>query len=495
MAGPLGSTPGIIVGVGVGAAASAALAPAIELPKQKAWADNANRILDAATLARLVAQGGVTLDAAKAEGLRDGYGPDKIQALAYLAQTVPGLAEALDLWRRLLIDDRLFEHALNKAGLDHRYVNQFLKLKEEELLSVPDLAYAVVRGLVPDEGILPVAPPAQGVKVKRFPVFPINPVEEAAKQGWSKDRFSVMVGRAGLAMAPILAANAYFRGVIARADYDLAIAEGDIRNEFRDAILDTAREILTAHDYAELELRGFLTRDERLAETDKHGMSARDSDLLYDVLGRAVGVHAITTGLARGGHYPSVYADVPEPYRAAIQRSNIRPEWASLAYANRYTYPSAFVLRSLTQAGDLTQAETHQILLDIGWRPDLAEKVSTRWAGGTGTTAGPYVKKAQTQLWTTAHKSYVAEEVDAAAAQSAMTALGVPAADQAAVLVLWDHERALIRKELSAKEVKRAWVIGAINPATGAKWTRQEAFERLLQMGYSAADATTFLEE
>src|SRR4029077_11633066 len=100
MAGPLGSAPGIIIGVGVGTAAAAALEPAIEIPRQDAWNRLPNRILDAGTLARLVAQGGVDLGAAHAEAQREGYAADKVDALVYLAQTVPGFGEALTLYRR-----------------------------------------------------------------------------------------------------------------------------------------------------------------------------------------------------------------------------------------------------------------------------------------------------------------------------------------------------------------------------------------------------------
>ena len=38
-----------------------------------------------------------------------------------------------------------------------------------------------------------------------------------------------------------------------------------------------------------------------------------------------------------------------------------------LAWAQRHSYPSAFVLRALTQAHDLTQDESRSVLLDIGW--------------------------------------------------------------------------------------------------------------------------------
>lgn len=487
MAAPLGSAPGIIVGVGVGTAAAAALEPAVELPRQAAWANNPNRLLDPPTLARLVAQGGLDLAAAQAEAARDGYAADKMHGLVYLAQSVPTEAMAMNLWRRGLISDQLWTHALVKSGVDPRYYPALNQLKLAEIIGVGDLAYAVVRGMVPAPSWVPVAPPAHGDKVPRFPQVNIDVEAEAAKLGFDAQMFQIMVGRSGLSMAPVMAARAFFRNIIGPNDYLLAIAEGDLRTEWADAVREVSREILTAHNYAELELRGWITTAERLQLTAQHGMSAADSDLLFKVLGRPIPEHQVVTGEARGGSYGGPSNAIPAPFLKALQESNIRPEWYNLAYANRYTYPSAFVLRSLATAGDLTQAETHQILLEIGWRPDLAQLVSARWAASAGgaTTADKHVGKAQTQLWNTAHRVYVAGDADTAEATAALQAAGVT--DTAGVLAVWDHERQLARKELSAAQVKKAWAEG--------KMTRQAAVAELTTRGYTVADANTLLDE
>src|SRR5205823_7897286 len=172
------------------------------------------------------------------------------------------------------------------------------------------------------------------------------------------------------------------------------------------------REILTAHNYAELQLRGYLTRDERLAGTRKHGMSDEDSDLLYDVLGRSIPVHQIETGEARGGVYNGPIDGIPEPFLASLRRGNLRREYFNLAYANRYSYPSGFMIRGLAQDGELTRAETEEILLEVGWSPKWATTFAQRWTAGTTTTADPSTRKAQTQLWTRLHRSYIAGETD-----------------------------------------------------------------------------------
>src|SRR5207237_6599289 len=93
--------------------------------------------------------------------------------------------------------------------------------------------------------------------------------------------------------------------------------------------------------------------------------------------------------------------------------------------------------------------------------------------------------KAQTQLWSSAHRSYVEHEVTRAAAAAALDALGVAAAAQGAVFALWDAERGLIRRELSPKEVAKAWAKDVVNPATGVPWTRDEARARRAERGRS----------
>jgi hypothetical protein len=255
-----------------------------------------------------------------------------------------------------------------------------------------------------------------------------------------------------------------------------------------------SRQILTASEYQEAALRGILTNEQANAKAAQHGMTTEDAQLLFQILGRPLTVHQITTGLARGGEFGGTYADVPEPYRDAIRRSNIRPEYARLAYANRYTYPSAFVLRSLAQSGDLGDASAVEaILLDIGWPPTLAAKVAPLWVGGSG-GADPHVTKAENQLWTTLHRSYVAEETDDPTATATLGTLGVTATAQPEVLALWQAERELIRKQLTPAQIKKAYTHGVPNPATGQTWTRDDALAALIARGYSANDANVFLD-
>lgn len=493
----IGQTPGLIIAAGVGAAASVALEPAFEVPRQDAWSRLHNRILDPGTLARLAAQGGVVLGTASHpepgsaydEALRNGYSPDKLDRLIYLAQTVPGVAEALRLWRHGFITDSQWTHALVKASIDPQYYPALDQLKTAELAGIGDVAYGVVRGILPAPPWVPVAPPATGDKVPRFPVVHLDPVQLAAELGFSEEMLQLMVGRSGLSMAPVMAAQAYFRGIIGPNDYLLAIAEGDLRTEWADSVREVSRQILTAGEYAQLQLRGFVDAPTRQKLTGLHGMSTTDSDYLYNVLGRAPAVHAVTTGLARGGVYPGSYANVPEPYRSAIQRSDIREEFSEIVYADRYTYPSGFQIKAETKDGTLPQPQAEELLLEVGWAPKWATFFSQAWAGGTKAVADPHVTKAENQLWTATHRSYTKGEAPASVARTQLAALGIPTAGQDQILALWDAEKSLVHAELTIKQLFDAYNGKITNEATGQPWSKADVMARLAEMGYSTQDA------
>jgi hypothetical protein len=216
-------------------------------------------------------------------------------------------------------------------------------------------------------------------------------------------------------------------------------------------------------------------------------MSAADIALREKVIGRPINEHQIVTGEARGGTYGGDYEGVPEPFNKALRESNIRPEWGNLAYANRYSYPSAFVLRALGKDGTLTAAELEKLFLEIGWPPALAKLVAERTAVTTTGKADPHVAKAETQLWATIHKSYVASESDDAEATSALAAVGVNSTGIPKVLALWQHEREIVRRSLTPSQIKKAWA--------ESKFTRPEAVTRLERLGMDAADADTYLGE
>ena len=494
MALPLGSAPSIILGVGLGAAASTAIEPVVESARQTAWKNNPVRILTPDLYAQLVAQGAITLDNGRIQAHLEGLNDDKFDGLVHLALTTPTYAEAQDLRRRDKITPDQLRHTFAKAQIEQQYWDALADIVDERL-SAQAVALGIIRSVINDPGFFPVNLDTSGGVIPAYPVSDIDAIKEAAASGFDKERLRVMVASIGRPPGPGELARALFRGLIQRPDANRGILEGDTRPEWADTFIDINREILTASQYAELQLRGFLTATERLAETDKHGMSKADSDLLYNLLGRSIPVHQITTGLARGGQYEGPIDTIPRSYLSSLRRGNLRPEYYNLAYANRYSLPSAFVFRFLLQDGTLTAAEGETYFKQLGWPPDLAKTVAAAYGTRTGTAKpDPHVTKAQNQVWTRTHSSYVAGEITRTVARNTLGVAGVATTALTQILDLWDAEKGLIRKQLTPAQIKKAYKKGSRNAATGSAWTRDEALAALVELGYAPLAANDFLD-
>lgn len=492
-----GNTIGEAAAYGIGGALQEPIRPLLQELANETWATataaGVGKPLSPGEAAEVVAEDVELHDWGVRQAGEAGFTEGTFDAVLGAVLNAPGVPQLLTLWRRGEITDADFVHGLRKAKLEGRWDAPLQALLVDRL-DPSVIATAIQRGILDDPGFLPVAPPVAGGRVPAFPVSPLDPLTEAKAAGIDRERLFVETAIVGNPMSPDQAAQATYRGIIERTDFDRAVAEGNTRNEWRDAIFEAFRQILTSSQYVELQIRGFYDRAERLKNTRKHGMSDADSDLLYNVMGRSPSIHTVVVGLARGGKYPGSYANVPEPYRSQIQRSNIREEWAEVVYASRYNYPSPFVLRALAEAGDLgTSAEVEQILLEIGWKPSLAAKVAPAWAP-SGTTADKHVAKAETQLWNTLHTSYRADETDAATASATLATLGVSPAAVPQVLALWDAEKALRRKQLTPAQVKKAYRGAITNQDTGQPYTRDDALAALLERGYSTAQANEFLD-
>lgn len=454
----LGSTPGLIVAAGVGAAAATALEPAFEVPRQDAWSRLPNRLLDPGRLAALVAQGGVllgdpsgsTAGSAYAEAIRQGYSSDKLDRLIYLAQRAPDLALVLELWRRGRFGTpdpanppSQVTHAFAKEQIEPQYWTPIADLFNERL-SAQAVALGIIRSVLNDPGFFPVNLQTSGGVVPAYPVSTIDPLAEALATGFDEERLRVMVASIGRPPGPGELARAVFRQLIKLPDFNRGILEGDTRPEWAETFLDVNRDIPSSRDFVQLHLRGWTDAAGMYAGTARHGMSQADTDTLYEVERRPLNVHAITTGLARGGKFQPQPGEITDPYQAAVHQADLGPEWYDLQVANKYLYPSAFVLRSLAQAGDLGDtAAVEQILLEIGWRPDFAALVAQSWTTGTAAAKDPYIGKAETQLWTAVHKAYKGGGITAVQAENLLNLLISTPGDVQQVLYLWEAERTL----------------------------------------------------
>lgn len=473
---------GLSISEGVAFALGIAIGPALEPltqeVKNKSWSTVVSesngdiaRPLDVGDLAAIVAESVEALGWGRDRAREQGINEADFDALFHAEQDAPGFATLLQLLRRGLIDVGDFEHGLRKAKFEGRWDGALEGLRDV-LLTPSDLANARQQGYVNEA----------------------RQKAESALQGVSDDRAELLYLLAGLPPGPETGLEMLRRSIITADEFATLVREGHTKTKYTDELLALRNRVLTASDYASLWLRGWISEHDAKAGGALTGYDAAAMDLLYLNRGRPATTRQAFIGYTRGGRVQGQSWDERETHKRAVEQSNIRTEWEPVLWAQRYTYPSAFVLRNLTQSGDITQADAEKVLLYEGWEPDFAAKVSKAWAGGATGATDPHVAKAQTQLWTTLHTSYKNGESDEAAARDKLHTLGVPADAQTAILNLWNEERELIRKQLTPTQIKKAWKGAVTNEDTGQPWTRDDAVAALVDRGYSVSDANTFLD-
>jgi hypothetical protein len=486
VAGLLGSAASEAAAFAAGLAIGPTLAPEIEFLKNEAWSAVQTRALDPMVAAEIAAENVDQYSAMQQQAAYHGIAGALFADLYGVSLNAPGTGELLAMLRRGTINSGNFTHGLRKAKLEPMWDAGLADLANQKL-SAPDIAYMVVRGILRDDGMLGLSLPTSADNLQLPPQLGLDPVAEAALTGWDKQRLQAFVGRSGLAMAPGLAAQARFRGILTQNDYELTIARGDLYPAYAAPVLEVSRQIPTAEQFVEAHLRGWITQAEMYAGTALHGMSQPYTDLEFQIHRRPLTPLQITKALAWGGNFNPTAGEITDPYVASVHQANLGPEWYGLGEALKHTYSVPFWWRSMVQSGDLGATEAETILLRLGNPPAFATATTQHFAGGTGATADPHITKAQNQLWTTAHRSYVGEMIDAATATAAIETAGVAAASAPAVINLWSHERGLIRKQLTPAQVKKAYKDGL--------YTLAQAETALLARGYDQADATTLLNE
>ncbi len=502
----LGSSVSTAAGVAVGGAVQPTLNPILQALSNETWKLYPDVPPDAILLAIGVAQGQIDEAAARDWAAQNGFGSSQMDAMIAIADTGPGVAQAFELWRRNLITEAGFRRAAKREALEAEWIDALVSLKRR-LLSPAELANAVVQG---------------------FRTEP-EAAADAALQGYDAADFGTMVAVTGLPPGPETLQEWARRGIIDQAGLAQGIREGHTKVKYIDEYVASLGRVLSAAEYAGLYLRGWISADERDAGGALTGYSPAQMELLFKNHGRPATTHQVHIGFARGGRLAGAGDDERATFTRAVEESNIRPEWEPILWAQRYTYPSAFVLRALTQAGDLTEAETHTILLYEGWEPTLAASVAAKWAGGvTGKTKGETkseladefetgfiteaeyraaltglgytgaaqdlevlhsaataVKTERGRVVTALHKLYTAHSIDDNQAQADLAAVGMQPEAVARIMPLWRLERDATRKQLTAAQIRAAYRKNLM--------TQADALAELEERGYTPADASTYL--
>jgi len=460
-----------ILGYALGTAAGPSLEPFVQDLANEAWLINQVYPLDPGDAAEIVAEDVEQRDWGAGEAAKHGVNGERFDALVGAVLNAPDLSTLYTLLRRGLIDSGQFTHGLRKARLETEWDAALAALRQV-LLSPGELANARQQGFVDDA----------------------RQLSESALQGLDAERAEILFQLAGLPPGAETAQQYLNRGLIDDATFAEMIREGHTKTKYTDVLRRGAQFVLSPINYVEGRLRGWLTDTEMYAGTALHGVTKEDTDLLFKIHGRPISFRQTFIGTRRGGTLDGPTGDIDPAFLASLRRSNIQPPFYNLAWAQRYTYPSAFVLRSLTQSGDITQARAEEVLLFEGWEPGFAKQVSEAWAGGTTATTDPLVRSARTSLVTALRKAFVLGDEDEASARALLAAEQVAAATIDTLIETWTRERSITRKELTPTQLKKALGEGITNPTTGAPFTVDEVIAELVLRGYSSNDARVFIE-
>jgi hypothetical protein len=450
-------------GVAIGATAVPALAPAAQAVVNEAWRLHPNRPPDVIVITQGVAQGQVPEPEARVWASENGFGDAQFDALVAVADTGPGVAYAFELWRRNLIGETQFRRALKREAFEQEWIDALVALRRV-LLSPSELANAVVQGHRSMDAA----------------------TADAKLQGLSEADFAVMVENTGLPPGPETGLAWLRRGILDEAEFGDVILEGHTKPKYIPKYLAALHPVLTATEYAELHLRQWISAPEMISGGALTGYTPEQMQLLYENRGRPATGHQILIGLRRGGVVGGSLAGIPQAFVDAIARSNIRPEYTNPLWHAATSYPSGFMIRGATQAGDITPTQAHDLLFESGWNEKWIDVFVNSWAGGA-TAEGKALTKAElltefeggyiteSELrdhlaalgysgpaldlevhlgdarrirgWrdkaiTALGKRYVASTMDSAAADGYLVEIGVPdAGTRANIIRIWDIER------------------------------------------------------
>jgi hypothetical protein len=309
---------------------------------------------------------------------------------------------------------------------------------------------------------------------------------EAALSGVNAHRSAIQRELAGLPPGPMEGLAMLRRSIIDEATFRQLVREGHTKTKYTDAILGLRTQVLSAVQYASLWLKGWISEAEAKAGGALTGYDAATMDLLYQDRGRPATVRQAHIGFVRGGRLPGAGNNEEQTLRRAVEESNIRTEWFDILYAQRYTYPSAFVLRALAGDGTFNRAQTETILLESGWKPEYAQLAAQRWTTTSTGTTQKWADRARTRLFTATHDDYLDGNASEPDARTLMDGIGVSAGEQDAIIALWNLERQRTRKDLTQSQILKLY--------KRSIWTRDQALAALLDLGMRDTDAGALLD-
>jgi hypothetical protein len=324
---------------------------------------------------------------------------------------------------------------------------------------------------------------------------PLDTLREFKAAGLDAERAKVLALLSGNPPAPDQLANMVLRDQISADTFIHGLREGRTKTKWAKALLYyLTHPLLTPGTLVQRRLRGYDNAATFHSRMARYGYTAQQADDWFEASGRPLAPQQMLDLIARKGPSPTGGVFDFSDFRQGMVESDIKPKYSTPAEALYFKYPPLFQLRRAVESGGMTKARAEAIMHIERYEPQDIQSLLDSWHVAGGTTTDPHVTKAQTQLWTTTHRSYIAGEIDDTTAITHLSEAGVSPDSMQRVVVLWQFERELRRRTLTPAQIKRAFKKAAVHPFTGAPWTRDDALASLIALGYSAELANGYLD-
>ena len=345
---------------------------------------------------------------------------------------------------------------------------------------------------------------------------------EAAKSGVSAQRFDLMVKDTGEPYGVDQALSLLRRGIISESRFADVLYYSRVRNEFLPDVLALAHDTMTQGDAIEGALKGVLDPGTAQDLFTRAGGLAEQFGTLLTIAGNPIGVEAANMLYNHGLISDAELTQV-------ILHSRINPQFEPMAKLLRFHYLTAFQIVNAVKSGSATVQQGISWLLAEGYPQDQVTAVVQGAAAG----------KKQTHKDVTEAQIAVMYEVGAIThddASARLVALGYEASEVDFILSVYEERRHLAMIQAAINQVRKIYLAGRIDDTTASNmldalgvdptakttyltvwkvehaselreltmaqigsmykkglFSDQQAKDRWVNMGYSAADAALLL--
>lgn len=494
--GLLGRSLSEIFGFGIGTALGNALAPESTQLAQESWGITPLLVLDAGTAAQLVRLGRLSFDDGLGDAKQTGINGERFQHLIDASKSPPSTGELLELLRRRKLGADVVREAIERAGMDERYADDYLSLAKV-LLSPEALAMMRQQSFVTAQEHL----------------------DGSALQGVDERDANLLFEISGEPPGAEFMVDMWRRGKATEDEVRQAIIEGRTKLKWTDVVLASKEIPLSVSLAVEAVVRQRQLPKDPHYYADAAGVSHADFDAWVDLSGRPMPTGEALT-LARRGEFTEAQ------FTEVVARSDVRTEYAQDMWKLRRVIPPLFQVLRLIAAGSITDELAIQYITEDGYDKVLADAIVH--AGHKGKTAKTheltlaqddieYESGLQTEQWLTdrlvahgytaseaalhieyldaklvyaahqasirrIHALYVTHKIDDATMQADLDALNINVRVKELLVHEWVGERDENVADLTSAEIGQAMRYGVIS--------RDDAISRWQRHGYTLENAT-----